>query len=98
MNHSVRAAVRTKRNVLAPISTLPLAALGLPESVKGVTVTDSNFYGPAVAILAYDLCRAQRQIGGKKGFDGGEWFSLSLPFDGSFAMTTQHHDPHQAPR
>ena len=30
-------------------NTLSLAALVLPEPVKGVTVTDGNFYGPAVA-------------------------------------------------
>ena len=39
-------------------NTLPLAALVLPEPGKGVTVTDGNFYGPAVVILAYDLCCA----------------------------------------
>ena len=56
---------------------LPLATLVLPEPVKGVTVTDGNFHGPAVAILAHDLCRAQRQISSEKGFDGWERFSLS---------------------
>ena len=49
---------------------LPLATLVLSQPGEGVTVTDSNFHGPAVAILAHDLFSAQRQIGGEKGFDG----------------------------
>src|SRR6185503_1212081 len=56
---------------------LPLAALVLPKPVKGVTVPDGNFHGPAVAILAHDLFRAQGEIGGEEGFDGGGWFSVA---------------------
>ena len=49
-------------------------------------------------LLAYDLCGASRQIGGEKGFAGGGRFSLAWPFAGHFALTTQHHDPHEVPR
>src|SRR5262245_47456300 len=76
---------------------LPLATLVLPQPGEGVTVTDRNFYGPAVAILAHDLVSAQRQLGGEKGFDGWGWFSLALLFGGGFALTSQHHDLHEAP-
>src|SRR5437870_4436013 len=58
----------------------------------------TNLHGPAVAILAHDLCRAQRQIGGEKGFDGWGWFSLAWPLGGGCAMPAQHHDPYEAPR
>src|SRR5215467_9735338 len=57
-------------------NTLPLAAVVLPEPVKGVTVTDGHFDGPAMAILAHDLFSAQGESGGEKGFNGGGWFSL----------------------
>src|SRR5215510_3706898 len=77
---------------------LPLATLVLPQPGEGVTVTDSNFHGPAVTILAHDLVSAQRQIGGEKGFDGWRWFSLALLWGGGFALTAQHHDLHEAPR
>jgi hypothetical protein len=63
---------------------LPLATLVLPQPGEGVTVTDRNFHGPAVAILAHNLFRAQRQIRGEKGFEdgGGLWprcLVLGLP-------------------
>ena len=77
---------------------LPLATLVLPQPGEGITVPDSNFHGPAVAILAHDLVSAQRQIGGEKGFDGWGWFSLALLLSGGFALTAQHHDLHEAPR
>src|SRR5215467_89437 len=77
---------------------LPLATLVLSQPSEGVTVTDSNFHGPAVAILTHDLVRAQRQIGSEKGFDSWGWFSLALPWGGGFALPSQHHDPHEAPR
>src|SRR5687767_8015794 len=50
---------QTKR--VGAYHTVPLATLILPEPVKGVTVTDGNFHGPAVAILTHALCRAQGQ-------------------------------------
>src|SRR5215471_4491206 len=50
---------------------LPLATLVLPQPGEGVTVADRNFHGPAVAILAHNLFRAQRQSRGEKGFEGG---------------------------
>ena len=40
---------QTKR--VSAYNTLPLTTLVLPEPVKGVTVTDGNFHGPAVAVL-----------------------------------------------
>jgi hypothetical protein len=77
---------------------LPLATLVLPQPGEGVTVTDSNFHSPAVAILTHDLVSAQRQIGGEKCCDGWGWLSLALLFGGGFALTSQHHDPHEATR
>src|SRR5262252_92939 len=76
----------------------PLAALVLPQPAEGVTVTDRNFHGPAAAILAYDLFRAQGEISGEEGFEGWGWFSLARLFGGRFGLTSQHHDPHEAPR
>jgi len=61
-------------------------------------VTDGNFHGTAVAILVEDVVGASRQIGGEKGCDGWGWFPLPGLFGGGFAITPQHHDPHEAPR
>src|SRR5215831_21242643 len=41
---------------------LPLATLVLPEPGAGMTVPDSYFHGPAVAICAHDPFRAQGEI------------------------------------
>jgi hypothetical protein len=79
-------------------NTLPFAALVLPEPIKGVTVTDGNFHDPAVAIRAYNLFRAQGEIGGEKGFDRWEGFALARLFGGRGLRTAQHDDPHEAPR
>src|SRR5438093_4521760 len=78
-------------------NALPLAALVLPQPVEGVTVTDSNFHGPAVAIRTHDLFSAQGEIGGENGFDGWGWFSLARLFRGGCALPSQHDDPHEAP-
>ncbi len=83
---------------VGPHDALPLAALVLPQPVEGVTVTDGNFDGPAVAIRTHDLFCAQGEIGREKGFDDWGWFSLSWPFGGSCAMPAQHDNPHEAPR
>src|SRR2546426_7252559 len=77
---------------------LPLTALILPQTSEGVGVAYGNFHGPAVAILAHDFLRAQRQVGGEKGFDDWKWFSLAWPFSGRGALTAQHYHPHQTPR
>src|SRR5438045_3590669 len=55
---------------VGPDEALPLAALVLLQSVEGIPVTDSNFHGPAVALRAHDLCRAQGETGGAQGCDG----------------------------
>jgi hypothetical protein len=78
--------------------TLPLPTVVLPEPVQGVTVTDGHFYGPAVAVLAPDLCRAQRQIRGEKGFDGWGWVSWSWSFGSGCARPSQPHAPYEVPR
>src|SRR6516162_2769974 len=77
---------------------LPLATLVWRQPGAGVTVSDRNLHGPAVAIFAHDLVTAQRQIGGEKGLEGWGWFSLALVFGGELALTAQHHDLHEAPR
>ena len=81
---------------VGPDDALPLAALVLPQPGESVTVTDGNFHGPAVVILAHDLSRAQGEIGGEKGFDSGGWFSVARLFRGGGARTSQHDDPHEA--
>jgi hypothetical protein len=40
-----------------PHDALPFAAVILPQTREGVGVTDGNFHGPAVAILAHDIFR-----------------------------------------
>jgi hypothetical protein len=76
----------------------PLPALILSQPVEGMRVADFNCHGPAVAILVDDVVGASRQSGGDKGFEGWERFSLPGPFGGVLALTSQPHDPHEAPR
>src|SRR5262245_2568393 len=78
-------------------AALPLAALVLPEPGEGVTVTDRNFYDPAVAIRAHDLFCAQGEICRKKRLDRWEWFSRPRLFRGRGARPSEHDDPHEAP-
>jgi hypothetical protein len=77
---------------------LPLTALILPQSSEGVSVANGHFHRPAVAILVQDIFSAQRQIGGEEGFENWGWFSLPRPFGRGCALTSQHHDPHEASR
>ena len=77
---------------------LPLPALLLSPPVDGMRVADVTFHRPAVAILVDDVVGASRQSGGAKGCDGGERLSVPGPFGGVFALTSQPHDPPEAPR
>ena len=77
---------------------LPLTAWILSQPVAGMRVADGHFHCPAVAIRVDEVVGASRQSGGDKGVDGGERFALPGPVGGVFALTSQHHDPHEGPR
>ena len=77
---------------------MPLPALILSQPVEGLRGADCHVHRPAVAILVDDGGGTERQIGGEKGFEGWERLSLPKPCGGVFAFTSQHHDPHEAPR
>jgi site-specific DNA recombinase len=77
-------------------SVVPTGPTG--ETTPFCHVRLDYLHGPAGAILAQDVLRAQGEIGGEKGFEGWGWFSLPMLFEGGFASTPQHHDPHEAPR
>jgi hypothetical protein len=91
-----RRPAQTKR--MGANDALPLTALSSPQPIKGVGVANGHFHGPAAAILVDDVGGASRPLSGAKGFDGWGWFSLPGLFGGDFAITPQHHNPHEAPR
>jgi len=75
----------------------------VPTGPKGETTPFCHLrldylHGPAVSVLGQDVLGAQRQIGGEKGFNGWERFSLPGPFGGALTLTSQHYDPYAAPR
>jgi len=82
---------------IGPQDALPPAALILPQPIEGVGVANGNFHGPAVTIPSQDVVGAQRQIGGEKGFKGRGRVSLPRPFGRAWTITSQHHDPYEAP-
>ena len=77
---------------------LPLATLVLPQTIEGVGVTDGNFHGPAVAILA-SRCPAALKVRSvvKKASMAGGGFLWPGRLVAAFGITPQHHDPHEAP-
>ena len=93
MNHSVRAAARTKRNVLAPMMRCRLRHWSCPSPSKALlsrmAISTAQRWPYARTISS----ALKGEIGGEKGFDGWGWFSLSWPCGGSCAMPAQHRQP-----
>src|SRR5215467_283283 len=96
MTHSVRAAARTKRNVLAPTMRCRLRHWSCPSPAKALLsriVISTAQRWPYSRTISSAL--KVRSVVKKASRAGG---ALAPLFGAGLALTAQHHNPHEAPR
>jgi hypothetical protein len=89
---------KDKAQGIGPHHALALPALVLPETCKGIAITDGDFDRPPLAILREDRFEMEREVGGEKRLHLGQRLALAWLYGSGPRWTVDHYHSDPPPR